>query len=121
MYRPVRERDAKNICDGVTVGLEQTGHDEVSLTSLSTTDHSQIEEILSTLNKNFEGKDMRVSIPSQRLDSFGVDMARLVAGNKKGGLTFAIEAGSQRLRNVINKNVTEKDIDSATKFAFENG
>lgn len=121
MYRPVRERSAKNICDGVTIGLEQTGHDEVSLTSLSSTDHSQIEEILSTLNKNFDGSDKRVSIPSQRLDAFGVDMARLVAGNKKGGLTFAIEAGSQRLRDVINKNVTNDDIESATKFAFENG
>ena len=121
MYRPVRERSAKNICDSVITGLEKTGHDEVSLMSLSSTDHSQIEEILSSLNKKLDNSGTRVSIPSQRLDSFGVDMAKLVAGNKKGGLTFAIEAGSQRLRDVINKNVTEDDIFSATKHAFENG
>ncbi len=121
MYRPVRERNVKNIVDSVEKGLTQTGHDEVSLVSLSTTDHSQIEEILSSLNKKFRDTDTRVSIPSQRLDSFGVDMAKLVAGNKKGGLTFAIEAGTQRLRDVINKNVTEDDIMTATKAAFENG
>ena len=121
MYRPVRERSAKNICDGVVSGLEQTGHDEVSLVSLSTTDHSQIEDILTKLNKNFEGSDVNVSIPSQRLDAFGVDMAKLVAGNKKGGLTFAIEAGSQRLRDVINKNVTENDIFEAVKASFSEG
>lgn len=121
MYRPVRERSKQNICDGVITGLDDTGYDEVSLTSLSSTDHSQIQDILQNLNKEFEGKGIRLSIPSQRLDSFGVDMAKLVAGNKKGGLTFAIEAGSQRLRNVINKNVSEDDIFSAVDSAFTNG
>ena len=64
---------------------------------------------------------MRVSIPSQRLDSFGVEMAAAVAGGKRGGLTFAPEAGSQRLRDVINKNVTEQDLENAARNAFENG
>lgn len=121
MYRPVRERSAQNICDGIERGLHETGYDEVSLVSLSSTDHSQIEEILGTLNAKYEGKGVRISIPSQRLDSFGMDMASLVAGNKKGGLTFAIEAGSQRLRDSINKNVTEDNIFEAVKYAFENG
>lgn len=121
MYRPVRERSAKNIIDGVISGIEDTGYNEVSLTSLSTTDHSQIRDILTKLNAEYENKALRISIPSQRFDSFGVDMAKLIAGNKKGGLTFAIEAGSQRLRDVINKNVCEKDIFSAVKSAFENG
>lgn len=121
MYRPVRERSAKNICSGVIDGLKDTGYNEVSLTSLSTTDHSQISEILNNLNTCLKDKGVRISIPSQRFDCFGVDMAKLIAGNKKGGLTFAIEAGSQRLRDVINKNVCEDDIFSAITSAFENG
>lgn len=121
IYRPVRERSADNIVESVMQGLDETGYDEVSLTSLSTTDHSQIAEILTRLNKACEGKGIRVSIPSQRLDSFGVAMAGLVAGQKKGGLTFAPEAGTQRLRDVINKNVSEDDLFSAIDAAFSAG
>lgn len=121
IYRPVRERSADNIVESVLRGLEVTGYDEVSLTSLSTTDHSQISEILSRLNKACEGKGIRISIPSQRLDSFGVAMAGLVAGRKKGGLTFAPEAGTQRLRDVINKNVSEDDLFAALDAAFDAG
>ena len=99
----------------------ETGYDEVSLTSLSSTDHSQIAEILRRLNEACDGKGIRISIPSQRLDSFGVEMAGLVAGQKKGGLTFAPEAGTQRLRDVINKGVTEEDLFSAIDAAFTAG
>ena len=121
MYRPVRERSADNVVASVLEGLEATGYDEVSLTSLSSTDHSQIAPILSRLNTAVAGTGVRVSIPSQRLDSFGVDMASLVAGQKKGGLTFAPEAGTQRLRDVINKNVTEDDLFGAIDAAFAAG
>lgn len=121
VYRPVRERSADNIVESVLRGLEVTGYDEVSLTSLSTTDHSQIAEILERLNKACEGKGIRISIPSQRLDSFGVAMAGLVAGQKKGGLTFAPEAGTQRLRDVINKNVSDDDLFAAIDAAFSAG
>ena len=121
MYRPVRERSADNIVDAVVRGLTETGYDEVSLTSLSTTDHSQISEILARLNERYAGSGVRVSIPSQRLDSFGASMATLVAGQKKGGLTFAPEAGTQRLRDVINKNVTEDDLFGAIDAAFAAG
>ena len=121
MYRPVRERTADNIVASVVEGLAQTGYDEVSLTSLSSTDHSQIREILTRLNEVYAGKGVRISIPSQRLDSFGVDMAGLVAGQKKGGLTFAPEAGTQRLRDVINKNVTEEDLFGAVDASFAAG
>ncbi|MGI6045891.1 MAG: TIGR03960 family B12-binding radical SAM protein [Eggerthellaceae bacterium] len=121
IYRPVRERSADNIVESVVAGLAETGYDEVSLTSLSTTDHSQISEILTRLNKIYENTGVRISIPSQRLDSFGVDMAGLVAGQKKGGLTFAPEAGTQRLRNVINKNVKEEDLFGAIDAAFKAG
>lgn len=121
MYRPVRERSADNIVGAVERGLAETGYDEVSLTSLSSTDHSQIAEILTRLNCAFDGKGVRISVPSQRLDSFGVEMAGLVAGQKKGGLTFAPEAGTQRLRDVINKNVTEDDLFGAIDAAFAAG
>ena len=121
MYRPVRERSADNIVAAVARGLAETGYDEVSLTSLSSTDHSQIAEILTRVNADCAGAGVRVSVPSQRLDAFGVEMAELVAGQKKGGLTFAPEAGSQRLRDVINKNVTEDDLFSAIDAAFAAG
>lgn len=121
MYRPVRERSADNIVESVLTGLAETGYDEVSLTSLSSTDHSQIAEILTRINEACEGQGIRVSVPSQRLDSFGVEMAELVAGQKKGGLTFAPEAGTQRLRDVINKNVTEEDLFGAIDAAFAAG
>ena len=121
MYRPVRERSADNVVSSVLTGLAETGYDEVSLTSLSSTDHSQIREILMRLNEAYVDTGVRISIPSQRLDSFGVDMATLVAGQKKGGLTFAPEAGTQRLRDVINKNVTEDDLLEAVDAAFSAG
>lgn len=121
MYRPVRERTADNVVESVIQGFAETGYDEVSLTSLSSTDHSQIADILTRLNHACDGKGMRISVPSQRLDSFGVDMASLVAGQKKGGLTFAPEAGTQRLRDVINKNVTEDDLFGALDAAFSAG
>ena len=120
-YRPVRERSADQVVSAVMRGLAETGYDEVSLTSLSTTDHSCCEQILSRLNRRLEDTGISVSIPSQRLDSFGVDMALQVAGEKKGGLTFAPEAGSQRMRDVINKGVAEEDLDRAVKAAFEAG
>ncbi len=120
-YRPVRERTPDEIVAACTQGLRASGYDEVSLTSLSTTDHSRCAEMLHRLNNALEDTGTRVSIPSQRLDSFGVEMAAEVAGAKKGGLTFAPEAGSQRLRDVINKNITEDDLERAARNAFENG
>ena len=82
-YRPVRERSADQIVSSVIQGLEKTGYDEVSLTSLSTTDHSCIRDVLGRLNRRLEDTGIRVSIPSQRLDSFGVDMAESVAGERR--------------------------------------
>ena len=120
-YRPVRERPAEQVVAGGVEGLEASGHNEISLSSLSTTDHSQCAEILAGLNERLAGRGVRVSIPSQRLDAFGVEMAAAVAGARRGGLTFAPEAGSQRLRDVINKNVTEDDLERAARNAFEAG
>ncbi len=120
-YRPVRERTPDQIVAAVARGIACTGYDEVSLTSLSTTDHSRISETLRRLNRALSGTGVSVSLPSERLDSFGVEMAELVAGEKKGGLTFAPEAGTQRLRDVINKNVTEDDLMRAVDASFAAG
>ena len=120
-YRPVRERPFEQVVEVGEAGLAASGHDEISLTSLSTTDHSQCARILNRMHADLGDRGIRVSIPSQRLDSFGVEMALAVGGGKKGGLTFAPEAGSQRLRDVINKNVTEEDLERAARNAFENG
>jgi radical SAM family uncharacterized protein len=119
--RPVRERSVDTIISAVACGLACTGFDEVSLTSLSTTDHSGIEELLRRLNRMLSGSGIGISLPSQRLDAFGVDMARLVCGEKKAGLTFAPEAGTQRLRDVINKNVCEQDLLAAVTQAYAAG
>ena len=122
VYRPVRERSADSIVRDVMAGLACSGYDEVSLTSLSTTDHSQLEEVLRRLGRRLEGSGVSVSLPSLRVDAFGVEMARLVsAGGKKSGLTFAPEAGTQRMRDVINKNVTEEDLLGSVQRAFEAG
>ncbi|NTU71645.1 MAG: TIGR03960 family B12-binding radical SAM protein [Coriobacteriia bacterium] len=122
VYRPVRERSADPIVRDVLAGLACTGYDEVSLTSLSTTDHSQLEEVLRRLQRRLEGTGVSVSLPSLRVDAFGVEMARLVsAGGKKSGLTLAPEAGTQRMRDVINKNVTEEDLLGSVQRAFEAG
>jgi len=125
-YRPVRERPADKIVAAAISGIERTGYDEVSLTSLSTTDYSLIEEVLTRLKKRFAGTGVSVSIPSLRVDNFSIDLARILAdrgtgASKKSGLTFAPEAGSQRLRDAINKGVEEQQLLDTVAYAFENG
>ncbi|MBR2835806.1 MAG: TIGR03960 family B12-binding radical SAM protein [Coriobacteriales bacterium] len=120
-YRPVRERPSDQIVASVICGLQRTGYDEVSLTSLSSTDHSTLEKTLRRLNALLSGSATSVSLPSERLDSFGLEMAELVAGEKKSGLTFAPEAGTQRMRDVINKGITEDDLMNTVRAAFGAG
>ncbi|MDO4805670.1 MAG: TIGR03960 family B12-binding radical SAM protein [Coriobacteriales bacterium] len=120
-YRPVRERPASQVIDAVRDGLAMTGYDECSLSSLSTTDHSECAHMVRALNDELGKEGVRVSIPSQRLDSFGVDMATAVGSSRRAGLTFAPEAGSQRMRDVINKNVTDEDLERAAQNAFASG
>jgi radical SAM superfamily enzyme YgiQ (UPF0313 family) len=121
IYRPVRERGADAIVRDALASLRCTGHEEVSLTSLSTTDHSQLEEIMRRLSRRLEGTATTVSLPSLRTNTFSVDMARLATSGKKTGLTFAPEAGTQRLRDVVNKNVTEEELLATVRHAFSSG
>jgi radical SAM family uncharacterized protein len=120
-YRPVRERSADDIVRDAMRSLSCTGHEEVSLTSLSTTDHSQLEEVMRRLAGRLRGTATTVSLPSLRVDGFSVDMARLAATGKKSGLTFAPEAGTQRLRDVVNKNVTDDELLRTVEYAFQAG
>lgn len=121
VYRPVRERTPDAIVRDTTAALACTGYEEVSLTSLSTADHSCLEEVLRRLTRRLEGTGVGVSLPSLRVDAFSVGVARLLGGGKKTGLTFAPEAGTQRLRDVINKNVTEEDLIETVTKAFDAG
>lgn len=121
VYRPVRERSPDSIVRDVMDSLRCTGYEEVSLTSLSTTDHSAIADVLRRLVRRLEGTATSISLPSLRVDAFGVGMAALVGRGKKTGLTFAPEAGTQRLRDVVNKNVTEEDLLSTVEMAVRAG
>lgn len=121
IYRPVRERSADAIVRDALRQLKCTGQEELSLTSLSTTDHSQIEDVLRRLGNSLRGRAVNIGLPSLRVDSFGVAMARLVGEGARGGLTFAPEAGTQRMRDVINKNITEEDLLATVRTAFEGG
>jgi radical SAM family uncharacterized protein len=121
VYRPVRERTADEIVRDAVAQLRCTGHEDVSLTSLSTTDHSRIEEVLRRLGSAVSGTGVAISLPSLRVDAFGVEMARLASAGKKSGLTFAPEAGTQRLRDVINKGVSESDLIDTVRAAFGAG
>ncbi|HOJ78565.1 MAG TPA: TIGR03960 family B12-binding radical SAM protein [Bacillota bacterium] len=121
IYRPVRERDPKTIMDNLKKMVEDTGYEELSLTSLSSADYSKIEDLITEACGCFTPKQVNVSLPSLRIDSFSVDLAAKFQSNRKGSLTFAPEAGTDRLRCVINKGVTESDLINAAHAAFKAG
>jgi radical SAM family uncharacterized protein len=119
IYRPTRERSPEEVTQAARELMANTGYDELSLLSLSTTDHSEIVPMVNQLTTTFP--NLKVGIPSTRVDSFSVDVANAVAKGKKHTLTLAPEAGSQRLRNAINKLVSEADLLGAAENAFQRG
>ncbi|MEE8338348.1 MAG: TIGR03960 family B12-binding radical SAM protein [Dehalococcoidia bacterium] len=121
IYRPTRERSVEEVVRAAGELLDNTGYDELSLMSLSTTDHRDIVPMVHALMDAYGDRGLKISIPSTRVDSFSVEVADAVARGKKHTLTLAPEAGSQRLRNTINKLVTEQDLLSAAEHAFSNG
>ena len=121
VYRPVRERSLEELKDLAYKMLKSTGHEEISLSSLSSSDHTQLEGLVSFLIEEFDGKGINVSLPSLRIDAFSLDVMSKVQDVKKSSLTFAPEAGSQRLRDVINKGLTEEVILEGAGQAFEGG
>ncbi|MBA2725437.1 MAG: TIGR03960 family B12-binding radical SAM protein [Actinobacteria bacterium] len=120
--RPVRERSAESIDKIVASAVEQSGLPEVGLLSLSSADHSEILELVTKVADRYEGTNTSISLPSTRVDAFNVRLAEeLARGGKRTGLTFAPEAGTERMRRVINKTVTEDDMLRTAREAFEGG
>lgn len=121
VYRPVRERKPEILREIAHQQIKNTGYEEISLVSLSTADYSCLGPFLDEMIEDFKEKKVSVSLPSLRIDAFSVDVAKKVQAVRKSGLTFAPEAGSQRMRDVINKGVTEDDLLQAVSAAFANG
>lgn len=121
VYRPTREKDVKRLQELAYQMLKSTGHEEISLSSLSSSDYSQLEELVTFLIDEFKGKGVNISLPSLRIDAFSLDVMSKVQDIKKSSLTFAPEAGSQRLRDVINKGLTKEVILEGAGMAFEGG
>ena len=121
LYRPTRERDVETLKEYARRMLESTGHEEISLSSLSSSDYSKLEELVSFLIDECNERGINISLPSLRIDAFSLDVMSKVQDVKKSSLTFAPEAGSQRMRDVINKGLTEEDILTGAGQAFEGG
>lgn len=121
VYRPVREKNVEHLKELAYKMLKSTGHEEISLSSLSSSDYSELEELVNFLIDEFKGKGVNISLPSLRIDAFSLDVMSKVQDIKKSSLTFAPEAGSQRLRDVINKGLTEEVILNGSRLAFEGG
>ncbi len=120
--RPVRERSARTIAEMVDNGLQKTGYEEVGLLSLSSADHSEIAVIAKGLADRYEGTETGLSLPSTRVDAFNIELANeLTRNGRRSGLTFAPEGGSERMRKVINKMVTEEDLIRTVATAYGNG
>ena len=121
IYRPVREKSEERLQEIADTLIKNTGYNEISLMSLSSADYSCLPELVDHLLENFKDKRVSVSLPSLRVDSFSIDIAKKIQQVRKSGLTLAPEAGTQRMRDVINKGVTEEDIMGACANAFKNG
>ena len=121
LYRPTRERDLEMLKKAAYAMLKNTGYEEISLSSLSSSDYSHLKELVTFLIDEFGSKDINISLPSLRIDAFSLDVMSKVQDVRKSSLTFAPEAGSQRLRDVINKGLTEEVILNGAGQAFEGG
>lgn len=118
IYRPVRERPASEMIEQTQKTLSTTGYEEMSLLSLSTSDYSGLGKLVEGISPMCEEHNVAISFPSLRLDSFNLDVLKAAGSQRKSGLTFAPEAGTQRLRDVVNKKITEEDLVSSVKLAF---
>ncbi len=121
IYRPVREKSAKKLTDIAEGIMKATGYDEISLCSLSTSDYTQLKELTDNLIDLTERQKIGLSLPSLRIDNFSLELMEKVQKVRKSGITFAPEAGTQRLRDVINKNITEENILQSVRLLFAGG
>ena len=121
VYRPVRERKPETLLRQTKSLVEASGHEEISLVSLSTSDYTCFPQLAQSLLDEYAKKSISISLPSLRIDAFSLDLMEKIQEVRKSSLTFAAEAGTQRLRDVINKNITEEDIFRGCKMAFDGG
>jgi radical SAM family uncharacterized protein len=119
--RPVRQRNAVSLIKQSIEGIRNTGYDEISFLSLSSADYKDINYLVNGVLSNLKTENLSISLPSLRLDSFNIDIAELIGSGRKTGLTFAPEAGSQRMRDIINKGITEKEMIECAGIAFKKG
>lgn len=121
IYRPVREKSAQVLCDNGIAIEKSTGYDELGMLSLSTSDYTGLAELTDGLLNAYEGHHTSLSLPSLRIDNFAMELMKKISSTRKSGITFAPEAGTQRLRDVINKGITEEDILKSIRLVFEGG
>ncbi len=121
VYKPLREKKLDKLKEIALTQLQSTGHEEISLSSLSSSDYSQLQELIDFLMEECKARHVNISLPSLRIDAFSLDVMRKVQDVKKSSITFAPEAGTQRMRNVINKGLTEEDILNGSRQAFLGG
>lgn len=121
IYRPIREKSVDTIMNHLDHKLRSTGHNEISISSLSTCDYKYLNELVQRIMDDYKEENISISLPSLRLDSKGLEVLELIESGRKSSITFAPEAGSQRLRDVINKNISEEDLIKGVKYCFDNG
>lgn len=121
IYRPVRTRKLDSLIEQSIYGLKKTGYDEISFMSLSISDYKDLRYLVEGVIRSHDLENISVSLPSMRLDSFNLHLAELIQAGRKTGLTFAPEAGSQRMRDIINKNISEEEMLECIKIAFQKG
>lgn len=121
IYRPIREKSPETVMPHLNTKLKATGHNEISLSSLSTCDYKYLDQVIDMFMEDHEGENITIGLPSLRLDSKGLEVLEKIHGGRKTSMTFAPEAGSQRLRDVINKNITRDDIKESISYCFANG
>ena len=121
VYRPIREKSVETLCKQARCLYDNTGYDEISLISLSISDYSNLPELTDRLLEWTDSSHVSLSLPSLRIDSFSEELMKKVSSVRTGGITFAPEAGTQRLRDVINKNVCEEDLMRSVGIAFRGG
>jgi len=121
IYRPVREKCTAKLMENADKLIKSTGYEEISLTSLSICDYSDIQNLVFSMTEKYENDKVGISLPSLRIDSFSVDLIKQIQKVRKTGLTFAPEAGTQRMRDIINKGVTEQNLIDSVSSAFKSG
>ena len=121
IYRPIREKSVDTIVKNIKDKLESTGQSELSLSSLSTCDYKDLEGLIRALKDEFDSDNISIALPSLRLDSKGLSILEEIESGRKPSITFAPEAGSQRLRDVINKNISQEDLEKAITYCFSQG